>query len=167
MSVTHKRAQMMNDMVIESTRKPTDHRVCRRVISRCREDVVDPIVKFVAAQGEVSAVDTVRCLEYEGHAQTDDQMGEQERQADQQRRFLQHHDWQDQHVGEVEGFPGKEDDIFPQRMRRVFQIIVGGKEEALKVSQKHIVEGKHRVKEQRIYVLEPLKGYPGFVGRKA
>ena len=79
MSVTHKRAQMMNDMVIESTRKPTDHRVCRRVISRCREDVVDPIVKFVAAQGEVSAVDTVRRLEYEGHAQTDDQVGEQER----------------------------------------------------------------------------------------
>ena len=75
-SVTHKRAQMMDDMVIEPTRKPTDQRLRGRVVSSCREDVVDSIVKFAAAQGKVSAVNTVRGLEYERHAQTDDQMGE-------------------------------------------------------------------------------------------
>ena len=75
-SVAHKRAQMMHYMVIEPAGKPTDERLSRRVVSRCGEDVIDPVVKFAAAQGKVSAVNTVRCLEYEGHAQTDDQMGE-------------------------------------------------------------------------------------------
>jgi hypothetical protein len=51
-------------------------------------------------------------------------------------------------------------------MLRLFQIIVGGEEKALKVSHEYIVEGKHRVKEQRVDVLEPLQRRPGFVRRK-
>src|SRR5487761_1106507 len=75
-SVAHKRAQMMDDMVIEPACQPTDERVRGRVVGRCREDVIDPVVKLVAAQGKVSAVNTVRGLKYEGHAQANDQMGE-------------------------------------------------------------------------------------------
>ncbi len=90
--MAHKRAQMMNDMVIEAASEPTDQGRRGRVVGRRREDVIDPIVKLAAARGEVSAVNTVRGLEYEGNAQSDDQMGEQERQADQQRRFPQPHD---------------------------------------------------------------------------
>src|SRR6516225_5936586 len=67
-SVAHKRAQMMDDMVVEPASKPTDERVRRRVVGRCREDVIDPVVKLAAARGEVSAVDGVRGLEYEGYA---------------------------------------------------------------------------------------------------
>ena len=141
-SVAHKWAQMMNDMMIEPANKPTDKRVRGRVVGRGRENVIDPVVKLAAAQGKVSAVDGVRGLEYEGYAQTDDQMGEQERQADQQRRFPQQHDRQDKHVGEVESFTCKEDDVFPQPMFRAFQIVVGGEEKAFKVPQEHIVKRK-------------------------
>src|SRR5215472_586552 len=77
-SVAYKRAQMMGDMVVEAASKPTDERVRGRVVSRGREDVINPVVKLVAAQGKVSAVNTVCGLEYEGDAQTDEQMGEQE-----------------------------------------------------------------------------------------
>src|SRR5580704_219173 len=77
-SVAHKRAQMMDDMMVEPACQPTDERVRGRVVGGCREDVIDPVVKLAAAQGKVSAVDAVSGLEYEGHAQTDDQMGEQE-----------------------------------------------------------------------------------------
>src|ERR1700741_1423448 len=79
-SVAHKRAQMMDDMVVKPAGEPTDERVRRRVVSRGREDVIDPVVELVAVRGEVRAVDRVRRLEYESYAQTDDQMGEQERQ---------------------------------------------------------------------------------------
>src|SRR5580700_4771443 len=48
-SVAHKRAQMMDYMVVEPASKPTDERVSRRVVGRCREDVIDPIVKLAAA----------------------------------------------------------------------------------------------------------------------
>src|SRR5579863_6388104 len=88
-SVADKRAQMMDDMVVESASKPTDERASRRVIGRRREDVIDPVVKLVAAQRKVSAIDRVRGLEYEGYAQTDDQVGKHEGQTDQQRRFSQ------------------------------------------------------------------------------
>src|ERR1700722_5475282 len=141
-SVADKRAQVMDDMVVESASKPTDERTSGGVVGGCREDVIDPVVKLVAAQGKVSAVHTVRRLENESYTQTDDQMGEQERQADQQRRFPQQDDRQDEHVGDVESFPRKEYDVFPRGMLRVFQIIVGGEEKALKVSQEHIIERK-------------------------
>src|SRR5579864_427733 len=84
-SVAHKRAQMMDDMVIEPTSKPTDERLSRRVIGRRRENVIDPIVKLTAAQRKVCTVDRVRGLEYEGYAQADDQMSKHESQSDQQR----------------------------------------------------------------------------------
>src|SRR5215470_16114389 len=88
-SVTHKWAQMMDDMVIQSARKPTDHGDFSRVVGCGGEDVIDPVVKFVAAQRKVGTVDAMRSLEYQGHAQTDDQMREPKRQADQQKRFPQ------------------------------------------------------------------------------
>src|SRR5579864_2320168 len=88
-SVANKRAQMMDDMVIEPASKPTDEWLRRRVVGCCREYVIDPVVKLAAAQGKVGTVDTVRGLEYEGYAQADDQMGQHESQSDQQRRFPQ------------------------------------------------------------------------------
>lgn len=166
-SVAHKRAQMMDDMVVEPAHKPTDERICGRVVSGCREDVVDPVVKLAAARGEVSAVNTVRGLKYEGHAQTDDQMGKQEGQADKQRRFRQQHNRQDEHVNEIKSFTHKEDDVFSRRMLRLFQIVVGREEKALKVPHEHIVERKYRIEQQCIEVLEPLEGRPAFVRRKA
>ena len=84
-SVANKRAEMMDDMVIEPASEPTDERLSRRVIGGCRENVVDPVVKLAAALWKVGTVDTVRGLEYEGYAQADDQMGKHESQSDQQR----------------------------------------------------------------------------------
>ena len=88
-SVAHKRAQMMDDMMVEPARKPTYQRVTRRIIGRCREDVIDAVVKLAAAGGKVSAVDGVRGLEYQRYRQTDDHMGQHESRSDQQRRFPQ------------------------------------------------------------------------------
>src|SRR6202008_1012144 len=109
-------AQMMDYMVIEPASKPTDERVSRRVVGRCCEDMKNPVVKLAAARGKVSAVDRVCGLEYEGYTQTDNQMGKHESQTDQQRRFPQQHNWQYEHVGEVESFPCKEDAVFCRRM---------------------------------------------------
>src|SRR5665213_1035796 len=65
-SVAHKRAQMMDDVIVEATRKPTYERAIRRVVGRCSEDVVDAVVKLAAVGGKVSAIDRVRglCLLY-------------------------------------------------------------------------------------------------------
>ena len=70
-SVAHKRAQMMDDMVIESAGKPSDQRVLGRVVGGRREDVMDPVIELVAVRGKVRAVDHVRGLEYERNAQTE------------------------------------------------------------------------------------------------
>src|SRR5579862_6128909 len=78
-SVAHKRAQMMDDVVVEPTNKPTDERVRGRVVGGCREDVINPVVELASVRGEVSAVDRVCGLEYEGYAQSDNQVGQQER----------------------------------------------------------------------------------------
>src|SRR5579863_6523355 len=67
-SVADKRAEMMDDMVVEPAHQPADERGLSRVVGRGREDMIDPVVKLVAAQGKVSAVDRVRGLEYEGYA---------------------------------------------------------------------------------------------------
>src|SRR5215472_1557305 len=163
-SVAHKWAQMMDDMVIESAGKPSDQRVLGRVVGGRREDVMDPVIELVAVRGKVRAVDHVRGLEYERNAQTDNQMGKHESQSDQQRRFPQQDDRQNQHVGEIKGFPRKESDVFSHRMLRLFQIIVRGKEEALKVPQEHVVKRKQRVHQQRINVLEPLQSRTGSWG---
>src|ERR1700683_1742634 len=123
-SVAHKRAQMMDDMVVKPARKPTYQRVTRRIVGRCREDVIYAVVKLAAVRGKVSAVDRVCGLEYERYGQTDDQMGEHESQSDQQRRFPQQHDRQNEHVRKVEPFTCNEDGVFPQWMLRVLQISV-------------------------------------------
>src|ERR1700719_6937 len=59
-SVANKRAQMMDDMVIEPASKPTYEWLRRRVIGSCRENVINPVVKLAAAQGKISAVDGMR-----------------------------------------------------------------------------------------------------------
>ena len=108
----------------------------------------------------------VRRLEHQRYGQADDQMDQQERPSDQQRRFPQHHHRQNEHVGEVERLPRKEDGVFPRRMLGALQIVVGREEKALKVPHENIVEREHRVKEQRIDVLEPVPARAGFMGRK-
>ena len=75
----------------------------------------------------------MRRLEYERDAQADNQMRKHESQADQQRRLPQQYDRQNQHVGDVESFAREQDEIFPQRMLRAFQVIVRRKEKALEV----------------------------------
>src|SRR6201998_2874251 len=63
--MAHERAQMVDDVMVEPAREPTDERVFRRIIGRCREDVIHAIVKLTAVRGKVGAVDGVRRLEYE------------------------------------------------------------------------------------------------------
>src|SRR5260370_18187592 len=52
-------------------------------------------------------------------------------------------------------------------MPGAFKIVVGWEEKALKVTHENIVEREHRVKEQRIDMLEPVEGRARFMGRKA
>jgi len=85
MGVANERAQMMDDVMIESARKPTYERVTRRIIGRRREDVIHAVIKLAAVRGKVRAVDSVRSLEYQRYGQTDDQMDQHERPSDQQR----------------------------------------------------------------------------------
>ena len=63
--VAHERAQMMDDVMVKSAGKPTHERVIRRVVGRCREDVVHAVVKLAAVRGKVGGVDSVRRLEDE------------------------------------------------------------------------------------------------------
>src|ERR1700676_831625 len=94
-------------------------------------------------------------------------MDQEERYGDQQKRLAQRHHRQNEHVGEVKSFPGKEDGVFTLRMAGAFQVIVGREEEALNVSYEDIVEGEQRVKEERVDVLEPVVGRAGLMGRKS
>src|SRR6202050_1332929 len=61
----HERAQMVDDVMVEPAGEPTDERVFRRIIGRCREDVIHAVVKLTTARGKVGAVDGMRRLEYE------------------------------------------------------------------------------------------------------
>src|SRR5271155_1083910 len=63
--MAHERAQMVHDVMVEPAGEPTDERVFRRIIGRCREDVVHAVVKLTTAPGEIGAVNSVRRLEYE------------------------------------------------------------------------------------------------------
>ena len=81
--VADERAQMMDDVMVEPAGEPTYDRVTRRVIGRCREDVIHAVVKLAAVRGKVRAVDSVRGLEYQRYGQTDDQMDQHERPSDQ------------------------------------------------------------------------------------
>src|SRR5882672_7959731 len=94
-------------------------------------------------------------------------MDQHEGPNDQKRRLSQNDHRQDEHVGDVEGLPRKEDDVFPRRMPGTFQVIVGGEEEALEVPDEDIVEGEHGVEEQSVPVLEAVVRRPGLVGREA
>src|SRR5579872_6606171 len=94
-------------------------------------------------------------------------MDQEERLGDQQRRCPQNRHRQDKHVSEVEALAGKENGIFAQRMFSASQIFMVWKEKALEVPKEHIVEREHRVNQQRVDVLEPVLGRPGFVRRKA
>src|SRR5271165_5424909 len=48
-SVAHKRAQMMDYVMVEAARKPTYERAIGRIIGRGREDVINAVVKLAAA----------------------------------------------------------------------------------------------------------------------
>src|ERR1700730_18898235 len=70
--VAHERAQMMDDVMVEPASEPTYEWVTRRIIGRCRENVIHAVVKLAAVRGKVRAVDSVRSLEYQRYGQTDD-----------------------------------------------------------------------------------------------
>lgn len=165
--MAYERAQMMRDVMVEAARKPTYDRIARCIISRRREDVIDAVVELAAVRGEVRCVDSMRRLEYQRYGQTDDQVNQHECPSNQQRRSPQHHNRQNQHVRQVERLPREEDEVLPQRMPVAFQIVVGREEKALKVPDENIVQREHRVKEQRIDVLEPMQGRARFMRRKS
>src|SRR6516164_8745424 len=145
--VAHVRTQMMNDVMVQPTGEPAHNRVLGRVIGRGREDVIYAIVELAAVGGKVGAVNGVGGLEYERHAQTNDQMNQKKRTRDQLGRFSQHQYRQDKHVGEVEAFPCKEYGVFTQRVSGALQVSVRREEKALEVSEKHVIERKQRVNE--------------------
>jgi hypothetical protein len=164
--VADERAQMMCDVMVEAAHEPPYDRVTGRIIGRCSEDVIDAVIEFAAVRGKVRAVDRMRGLEYQRYGQTYYQMDQHECPNDQQRRFPQQQHWQDEHVGEVERLPREEDGVFPRRMPGTLQVVVGWKKKGFKVPYENVVEREHRVKEQRIDVLEPVLARAGFVGCK-
>src|SRR5215469_11049134 len=161
------RTQMVDDVMVQPTGEPAHKRVFGRVIGCGCEDVIHAVVKLAAVRGKVGAVNGVGGLEDERYAQTDDQMNQEKRTRDQQGRSSQYQHRQDQHVGEVEALTQKEDGVFTLRVPGAPQVFVGGKEEALKVTEEHIVDRKQRVNEQSIDMLKPVPWRPGFIGRKA
>src|ERR1700752_5068919 len=90
-------------------------------------------------------------------------MDQKERAGDEQRGFPQDQHPQDKHVSDVEDLASKENGIFAQRMISAFQIIVRREEKALEVPEENIVEREHRIKEQRIDVLEAVPWRAGFI----
>src|SRR5580692_11200212 len=62
--MAHERAQMVDDVMVEPAREPTDERVFRRIIGGCREDVIHAVVKFTTVRRKVGGVYGVRRLEY-------------------------------------------------------------------------------------------------------
>ena len=63
--MTHERAQVVDDVMVEPAREPTHKRVFRRIIGGGREDVVHAIFKLATIRGKVGVVDGVRRLENE------------------------------------------------------------------------------------------------------
>src|ERR1700722_2398396 len=68
MGMAHERTKVVDDVMVEPAREPTHKRVLRRIIGGCREDVIHAVFKLATIRGKVSAVDSVRRLEYEGYA---------------------------------------------------------------------------------------------------
>ena len=65
--VAHERAEMVGDVMVEAAREPTDERVFRRIICRCRKDVIHAVVKLTTVRGKVRAIYGVRRLRSEEH----------------------------------------------------------------------------------------------------
>src|SRR5580698_3096690 len=63
--MTHKRTQVVDDVMVEPAREPTYKRVFCRIIRRCGEDVIHAVFKLATIRRKVGAVDGVRGLEYE------------------------------------------------------------------------------------------------------
>src|ERR1700677_987426 len=63
--MAYERAQVVDDVMIKPAHEPTDKRGFRRIIGRCREDVIHPVLKLTAVRRKVGAVDGVGRLEYE------------------------------------------------------------------------------------------------------
>ena len=82
---------MMHDVMVQPAGKPTHHRVLGGVIGRGCEDVIHAVFKLVAVCRKVGGVDGVSGLEYQRHAQTDNQMNQKKRAGDQQTAICQHH----------------------------------------------------------------------------
>src|ERR1700739_227412 len=93
-------------------------------------------------------------------------MNQHESPSHQEGRLPQHKHRQNEHVGEIESLPRKEDAVFSRWMPGAPQIIVRREEEALKVSYENVVEREHRVEEQRVNVLETVIACARFMGRK-
>src|ERR1700721_4457156 len=66
--VAHERAQMVDDVMVEPAGEPTDERVSRRIISCCREDEIDAVVKLSAVRRKVGGVNGVRRLEHKRYS---------------------------------------------------------------------------------------------------
>ena len=65
--MAHKRAQVVDDVMVQPAHEPTDKRIFRRIIGRRREDVIHAVIKLTTILRKVGAVDGVRRLEYEGY----------------------------------------------------------------------------------------------------
>src|SRR5271163_2196801 len=66
--VAHERAQMMDDVMVETAREPTDERIFRRIIGGWREDVIHAVVKLTAVGGKVGCINGVGRLEYKRYS---------------------------------------------------------------------------------------------------
>src|ERR1700757_617043 len=83
--MAHERAQMVDDVMVETAREPADERVFRRIIGRRREDVIDAVFKLTTVRRKVGGVNGVRRLEHKRYGQTDEQMDQEKRPGDKQR----------------------------------------------------------------------------------
>jgi len=66
--MAYERTKMMNNVMVEPTCEPTHDRVRSCIVSRGGEDVINAIIKLVAARGKVRTINGMRGLEYQRHA---------------------------------------------------------------------------------------------------
>src|SRR6201996_3625870 len=155
--VADERAKMVRDVMIQTPSQPAHQRPLGGIIGGRGEDVIHAVVKLIAIHREVGGIDGVCRLEDQRYAQTDDHMDQKEGASDQQGRTSQHQYGKDQHVCEIEELTGKENNVFAERMPGALQVVVGGKEETLEVSEKHVVQREQRIHKQRVDVLKAMQ----------